>query len=524
MMTTVPSRLRMAVLDVAGLRRDWVVAIAAFALGLGALGWIYQTEIGLAVYSWGHSLAYNHCYLVLPVAIYLAWDHRQVLAAMQPRPAPLIALLAVPVAVTWFAADRLGIIEGRQLVAMTTFQIMVAALFGLGFWRAFATPLLYLFFLVPFGYFILPTMQDFTVHFTVFGLNLLSVANFAHGHIIEIPEGQFSVELECSGLRFLMAMAAISIPYGYIMYTSVIRRTAFVVVLLFVAVIGNCFRVLLTILAGHYTGNVMMVENQHQYWGWAFYVVVGMVMLLAGARYAQERPAPPAPVASPSEIPPHIWSAFAIALATIVLLAAAPRVAADYLDRPGAVAVLPSRIDMPVLPGCIGPLAAAAPAAASPAVASGAAAYRCNGDNFVLALYRFPARIDMRPLLESYRMGGSPVDAEDEQFSQTENFRVADDPGTPIWRVTTVATSSGRFATSATALWIDGRTGEDNIALRVRQALNSVSPVSVPPVLAVVAHDAASPDSASEGMRAFLRNAVGLPDRVRQLLGTPAAH
>src|SRR5580700_8456025 len=147
-MVNTPSPPIIAISDSTTSRRDWVVVGTALALGLCLLGLLFRPEIETAIYVWINSDAYNHCFLVLPVAAYLAWDRRDMAAS--PRPAPWIALLAIPAAAAWFAADRLGVMEGRQLVAMTLLEIMVAAIFGLRTWLAFATPLLYLFFLVPF--------------------------------------------------------------------------------------------------------------------------------------------------------------------------------------------------------------------------------------------------------------------------------------------------------------------------------------------------------------------------------------
>src|SRR5271170_1136695 len=107
-MVNTPSPPATAVTDLVSPRRDWAVAALALALGLCAFGFIFRSEIATAVYVWSDSYAYNHCFLILPVAAYLVWDRRQAVAATVPRPAPWIALLAIPAAAAWFAADRLG--------------------------------------------------------------------------------------------------------------------------------------------------------------------------------------------------------------------------------------------------------------------------------------------------------------------------------------------------------------------------------------------------------------------------------
>src|SRR5438105_441960 len=97
--------------------RQLVTVGVALAIGLCWFVLSFQPEIETAILVWNTHSAYNHCYLVLPVAAYLAWDRRQVVRATRLCPSPWIALLAIPAAAAWFVADRLGIMEGRQLAA-----------------------------------------------------------------------------------------------------------------------------------------------------------------------------------------------------------------------------------------------------------------------------------------------------------------------------------------------------------------------------------------------------------------------
>jgi hypothetical protein len=52
--------------------------------------------------------------------------------------------------------------EGRQLAAMSMVEVLFLAMLGRRLWRAMSGPLLYLYFLVPFGDFLTPRLQDIT--------------------------------------------------------------------------------------------------------------------------------------------------------------------------------------------------------------------------------------------------------------------------------------------------------------------------------------------------------------------------
>jgi exosortase len=316
--------------------------------------------------------------------------------------------------------------EGQQLMAMTLFQIMAASVIGLSTWRVLAAPLLYLYFLVPFGESLIPPLQILVIHFTGTGLDLFGVPNFIDGTTIQIPEGAFQVEQECAGLRFLIAMAAFSVPYVLLMYTSPRRRAFFVALFLAAAIIGNCFRVLGTVLIAHFTDKTALVEAGHVYGGWAFYMFIGLVLMLIGSVFRQEQ-------RSPVDENPPVARGTARALlgvlASIILLAATPRVAADVLDRFGTVAIDRARIGTPMLPGCSAVPLSTAPPAPSVADSFGlgvdsSSAYQCNGDFFVLSFYRFPPRIGARPLFVSLR-GAETAFRSDGTILRTEDFRRA---------------------------------------------------------------------------------------------------
>ncbi len=154
----VPSRLRtftrwerrdmntQALARTAPPRRAGPGGIAApLVTGLVVLGLLFHAEIDAAVRVWIGSTAYNHCFLVIPIAAYLVWDRRDTLGGISARPIPALGLAALPLSIAWFAAERVGFMEGRQLIAITCVELLFLAVLG---WRAFwllCGPLLYLY-------------------------------------------------------------------------------------------------------------------------------------------------------------------------------------------------------------------------------------------------------------------------------------------------------------------------------------------------------------------------------------------
>ncbi len=269
-------------------------ALAPLAVGLAALGLLFYEEIAAAIRVWIGSTAYNHCFLIIPLAVYLVWDRRETLAGAVARPVPLLALAALPLSLAWLAAERVGIMEGRQLVAVACMELLFLTVLG---WRVFGLlcgPLLYLFFLIPFGDFLTPALQDFTAVFVMHGLNLLGVANYTDGYTIQIPEGTFFIAEACAGLRFLIASVAFGCLYALLIYRTPLRRAVFIGLSLVVPVIANGFRALGIVLLGHVLGSAQAAETDHVLYGWIFFSVVILILVALGLPFRQDHAAAPA--------------------------------------------------------------------------------------------------------------------------------------------------------------------------------------------------------------------------------------
>ena len=276
--------------DAAAAQRGWITAAVLLAVGAVLFAIAFRTEAISAVGVWDASTAYNHCYLILPISAYLVWERWRPLMARTPRPEiwPVAAML--PLAAIWLFAERAGVMEGRQLMAMGLFQLFVFAVLGFAAWRLIAFALLYLFFLVPTGAFLTPYLQVFAAHFAVDGLQILGVPVYADGMEIQVPGANFVIAEACAGLRFLIASVALGTLYGYLMYRSAGRRVAFVIVSIIVPIIANGFRCLGLVLYGYWLGNAEAAMVDHILYGWLFFSIVSLVLIMLGLPFRQPMP------------------------------------------------------------------------------------------------------------------------------------------------------------------------------------------------------------------------------------------
>jgi EpsI family protein len=221
---------------------------------------------------------------------------------------------------------------------------MLFGILGWPVYKRLMAPLLYLYFLVPSGEFLVPSLQDFTARFAVIGLQILGIPVFSDGTLIDVPAGSFAVAEACAGLRFLIAAVAFGVFYATEIYESRVRRTIFIALSIVVPVIANGFRALGLIAAAQAFGSAAAVEADHITYGWIFFSLVLVALILIGRTFSdRNEPAssrtPPPNREKPSAYVPAL--AFAAAGLFVPLAAVGPAISA-VLDAPRAPLALPA--------------------------------------------------------------------------------------------------------------------------------------------------------------------------------------
>lgn len=498
----------------ASIGRSAGVSLGVLTVGLGLFGVLFHAEVGAAVRVWIDSTAYNHCFLVLPIAAWLAWDRRDRLAQVALSPAPFAVLFAIPLALAWFVAERLGFMEGRQLAALGLVEILFLTVLGWPVFRAFAAPLLYLVFLVPFAGFLEPALQTFTARFVVTGLGLLGIPHSADGDIIRIPEGAFYIAPACAGLRFLIAAVAFGALYGLVMYRSPVRRVLFLAAAVAVPVIANGLRALGLVVLGHQLGSAEAAAVDHVLYGWLFFSLVLLLLALLGAVFREDRAVRRAWISPPRRpAPTSKWLAAEVALGVI---AGAGPLASTLLER--AAAAEPAIVPADVVParGCAFVPEALGGKTALPVPAGAVVAeFACAASPVSIWIESFPPATAPKPILlaEAAAMG---VPAEQTAIVSRITAPGLDPPSWPV-----IATDDPPRAT-ASALWIEGRPAA-GLMPRLRQAWNSIAGGVYRPVLVVVETDQGG-EQGIRAIRAFLEREPGLGRAIARLASPKPRH
>jgi exosortase A len=266
---------------------------------------------------WASNETFTHGFIILPISIWLMWQQKERIAAQALAPDPRALFLLVPTLGVWLLATLIDIAIVQQFAMVALIPLSVWLLLGRPLTLALLFPLLYLFFAVPAGQGLIPPMMEFTADFTVRMIQMTGVPVYREGLSFDLPTGSWSVVEECSGVRYLIASAALGTIYAYTTYRSNTKRAVFIAVSFIVPIFANGLRAYGIVMIGHLSGMKYAVGVDHLLYGWVFFGIVIFVLFWIGSFWADPPPrdaGPRVPVAVAGPSRP-------IAMAGIALLA-----------------------------------------------------------------------------------------------------------------------------------------------------------------------------------------------------------
>lgn len=268
------------------LRRNRLVMLAVAVMAF--VGIAYWQSFSRMVDMWS-LMNYEHCWLVVPISLYVLWRKRRSLAEIALRgrvPGLLVTALLV---LLWIVARGIGV----QAVEFAAATLMVfAAFWAVAGDRAAekaAFPLLLLLAAVPVGEILVEPLMNFTSTVASALLFIAGVPVFREDTFLTLPGGSFEVAEVCSGLRYLLAGSMASLAFAYVTYRSVGKRTLFVAIAAAVLVLANGVRAFIVMYVASATEMRVFAGPDHVYFGMVLFVVVFLALIYVGERYADSR-------------------------------------------------------------------------------------------------------------------------------------------------------------------------------------------------------------------------------------------
>lgn len=268
----------------------WQRHLAALALLSALILALFWRDAADMAGIWWDSSTFTHCLLMVPM---IGWLVSQRIDLLRPlTPAfwwPALVWMA-GAGLVWLVGEAAGVGLFRQLGLILMLQGAVAATLGEKLVRGLLFPLCYALLLVPFGEELVPLLQTFTAHISVFLLHLSGISAEMEGVFITTPAGFFEVAEECSGVNFLIAMLAYAVFAAHLCFKSWTRRIVFVAAALATTILANALRAYGTMVAAEIWGIEAAGGIDHIFYGWIFFGLVIVIVMLVARRWF-DRPA-----------------------------------------------------------------------------------------------------------------------------------------------------------------------------------------------------------------------------------------
>jgi exosortase len=264
-----------------------VSRIEIVMVALAALAWIPGLRI--LAEAWRATEFSTHGFLVPVVALWAATAHRAALATLPARPMPFARPLLALCGGGYLVALLLRQASLLGLALVATVCVLVLALRGRAWVSLLRFPLAYLAFMIPLPIgWVTPLIVQLQLLVSTLAVRILqafAVPIYREGNVLVLPgDVSLFVAEACSGITSLITLVPIGVFIAYFTETSWRRRTALVVAVVPIALLGNLVRVVLTVLLALRFGADYATKGPlHEWAGVATYVVGCLCLLGLGA-------------------------------------------------------------------------------------------------------------------------------------------------------------------------------------------------------------------------------------------------
>ncbi len=232
---------------------------------------------------WMVNETFTHGFLVFPLTFWLIWHQKDQIQLLKSAPEPRVIGLLVFLLSGWFVSSVVDVQVVQQLCMISIVIATIWIVVGRQVLSSVFFPLFFLYFAVPFGQSFIPPLMEFTANFTVYLVQLSGIPIYRDGLFFTLPSGNWSVVEECSGVRYLIASFTMGCIYAYINYSSLKKRLIFILLALFVPIVGNGLRAYGIVMIGHFSGMELAVGADHLVYGWLFFGVVIFSLFYVGS-------------------------------------------------------------------------------------------------------------------------------------------------------------------------------------------------------------------------------------------------
>jgi exosortase A len=264
-----------------------LVLFSLFGLGIAlAFFFFFEQWRAMAVLWWGNE-TYSHGLLIVPICLWLVWRDRTSLGKLKPLASLLGFVPLIAGLFGWLVGTLADVNVVEQFGALLATLSLVPLILGLQFSKRLWFPLLFAFFMVPAGEFLVPPLMAYTADATVIALQWSGIPVYRENMHFTLPTGRWSVVEACSGLRYVIAAVVLACLFSYLNYKTWSKRILFTLACLVLAIVANWIRAYVVVLVGHWSDMKYGTGDDHIYFGWVFFGLCMMGIFWMGSKWRE---------------------------------------------------------------------------------------------------------------------------------------------------------------------------------------------------------------------------------------------
>lgn len=268
--------------------------------------WTYRRVMVELARDWWYDDNYSHGFLIVPLALYFAWESRDQLRTAVIRPS-VMGLLGLAGAVGLLVA---GILGAELFLSRVSLVASLAAIIvfvrGWTTLRILMFPVGFLLLMVPipaivFNQIAFP-LQLFASRVGELTLSTLRVPVLREGNVIVLATTTLEVAEACSGIRSLISLLTLGIVLGHFADQRTWARVVIALATIPVAIVANGLRIAGTGIAAAYIGPQAAEGFFHTFSGWLVFVFAFAMLFAIQHTIAWLVPPVPEPASASSEV------------------------------------------------------------------------------------------------------------------------------------------------------------------------------------------------------------------------------
>jgi EpsI family protein len=316
------------------LRSSVLPAIAAL-LCFGWLTWPVWPSVSSV---WFDDGTYSHGLLLIAVCGWLIWrdGRRHGWPPVRTDWRWLIPLLIIAVL---FRLSTIAALDLPQRLLLIPLLFCLAGTLGGLLWlKRFCFPLLLLSLVIPMWGLLVAPLQTLAVLVVSSLLALIDIPASIDDTHIRIAAGTFAVSQGCSGLRYLLVAAAITLLWGHLYLRDLRTTLLYLLIGTAFALVSNWLRIVGLILVGHYTDMQHPLMEDHNNFGWYIFAAALLPLFWIGRQlpHRDQIPAPSAEALPAAAHPATALMTIAVLVLPTIFLQARPDMRLLHAPLPAA--------------------------------------------------------------------------------------------------------------------------------------------------------------------------------------------